>query len=94
MPRTNLTRRAKNALSTVDSYTAAIDAGTRISNAERIKAKKAAFDVMKDFGVLTVGYREELKYSVVFKKPHTFQITDFGQDLLTMVYLNFNRFEK
>ncbi len=56
--------------------------------------EKMVVDVMKDFGVLTVGYREELKYSVVFKKPHTFQITDFGQDLLTMVYLNFNRFEK
>jgi len=51
--------------------------------------ERMVIDVLKDFGVLNVGYREELKYSVVFKSPHTFQITDFGQDLLTMVYVNF-----
>ena len=51
--------------------------------------ERMVVDVMKDFGVLNVGYREELKYSVVFKKLHTIQITEFGQDLLTMVYLNF-----
>ena len=50
--------------------------------------EKMVVDVLIDFRVLKVGYREELKYSVVFKKLQTFQITDFGQDLLMMVYVN------
>jgi len=51
--------------------------------------EKMVIDVLSDFGVLNVGYREEMKYSYVFKKLHTFQITGFGQDLLTMIYINF-----
>jgi len=50
--------------------------------------EKMVVDVLIDFRVLKVGYREELKYSVVFKKLQTFQITEFGKDLLTMVYIN------
>ena len=51
--------------------------------------EKMVFDVLIDFRVLEVGYHEEVKYSVVNKKINTFQITDFGEDLLTMVYYNF-----
>jgi hypothetical protein len=50
--------------------------------------EKMVIDVLRDFFILNVSYRKELKYKIEFNRLDAFQITDFGQDLLTMVYIN------